>query len=220
MKAMPLTLVTYDWVPEFPRGFVRDIRVRWAAEEAGLSYRVETVPLRQKSDAHRAMQPFEQVPVLKDGSIALFESGAILWYLGEKSEALMPRDPAGRAETMQWLIAGLNSVEPMSLAWLLAKVFDRNPEQAEVAAKRMNQRLACMAEVLGGREFLAAGRMTVADILMADVLRTVEAEGGLREFPVLSRYVARLTARPAFRKAHADQMAHWAAADTREVAAG
>jgi glutathione S-transferase len=197
---------------------VRDIRARWAAEEAGLAYRVETVPVREKTDAHRAMQPFEQVPILKDGGVVLFESGAILWYLGEKSGALMPPDPGGRAETMQWLIAGLNSVEPMSLAWLLAKVFDRNPEQAEVAAKRMNQRLASMARVLEEREFLAAERMTVADILMADVLRTVEAQGGLEGFPGLSRYVGRLTARPAFRKAHADQMAHWSAADAREAA--
>jgi glutathione S-transferase len=214
----PLTVVTYDWVPEFPRGFVRDIRVRWAAEEAGLPYRVETVPLRQKTEAHRAMQPFQQVPILKDGGLTLFESGAILWHLGEKSEALLPREPEGRAAAIQWLVAGLNSVEPMTMAWLLAKVFDRNPEQTQVAAQRMNARLACLSVELGERAFLAAGRLTVADILMADVLRTVEAQGGLEWFPALSDYVARLTARPAFRKAHADQMAHWAAADAREAA--
>ena len=208
-----LTLVTYDWVPGMARGFVREIRVRWAAEEAGLDYRVETVPAREQSAAHRAMQPFEQIPVLKDGALTLFESGAILWYLGERSEALMPRDPAGRAETVQWLVAGLNSVEPMALCWLLAKVFDRNPEQTAVAAPRLDRRLAGMARVLAGRDFLAAGRMTVADILMADVLRTVESAGGLGGFPGLSDYVARLTARPGFRKAHADQMAHWAASD-------
>jgi glutathione S-transferase len=218
MDARPLTIVTYDWVPEFPRGFVRDIRVRWAAEEAGLSYRVETVPLRQKSEAHRAIQPFEQVPILKDGALTLFESGAILWYLGEKSQALLPREPGDRAAAIQWLVAGLNSVEPMTMAWLIAKVFDRNPEQAEVAAKRMNQRLASLSPVLESRAFLAAGRLTVADILMADVLRTVEAHGGLAGFPVLSDYVARLTARSAFRKAHADQMAHWESADVREAA--
>jgi glutathione S-transferase len=220
MGAAPLTIVTYDWVPEFPRGFVRDIRVRWAAEEAGLPYRVETVPLRQKSDAHRAMQPFEQVPILKDGELSLFESGAILWYLGERSEALMPRDPAGRAATVQWLVAALNSVEPFTIAWLLAKAFDRNPAQAEVAAGRMNPRLARLAAVLEAREWLAGGRLTVADLLMADVLRVVESQGGLSGFPVLGGYVARLTARPTFRKAHADQMAHWAAADARTEAAG
>jgi glutathione S-transferase len=220
MGGEPLTIVTYDWVPDFPRGFVRDIRVRWAAEEAGLRYRVETVPLRQKSEAHRAMQPFEQVPILKDGDVSLFESGAILWYLGERSEALLPRDPKGRAATMQWLIAALNSVEPFTLAWLLAKVFDRNPEQAEVAAGRMNSRLAQLAAALGPRAFLVGGRPTVADLLMADVLRTVDGQGGLAGFPVLSDYVGRLTARPAFLRAHADQMAHWAAADAREGVAG
>lgn len=218
--AGPLTVVTYDWVPDFPRGFVRDIRVRWAAEEAGLPYRIETVPLRQKSDAHRAMQPFEQVPILKDGDITLFESGAILWYLGERSEALMPRDPAGRAATMEWLIAALNSVEPFTLAWLIAKVFDRSPERTGVAASRMSPRLAQLATALDRRDFLVGDRLTVADILMADVLRIVDAEGGLAAFPGLSDYAARLTARPAFRKAHADQMAHWAAADAREAVAG
>jgi glutathione S-transferase len=218
--AAPLTIVTYDWVPDFPRGFVRDIRVRWAAEEAGLDYSVETVPLRRKSDAHRAMQPFEQVPILKDGDVTLFESGAILWYIGEKSEALMPRDPQDRAETVQWLIAGLNSVEPMTMGWLLAKFFDRNPDAEEPALKRMNHKLACLSVVLESRVFLVAGRLTIADILMADVLRIVDSKGGLAAFPVLSSYVERLTARPAFRKAHADQMEHWAAADALEGVAG
>ena len=160
MDARPLTIVTYDWVPEFPRGFVRDIRVRWAAEEAGLPYRVETVPLRQKSEAHRAIQPFEQVPILKDGALTLFESGAILWHLGEKSQALLPREPGDRAAAIQWLVAGLNSVEPMTMAWLIAKVFDRNPEQAEVAAKRMDQRLASLSPVL---EFAGVSRRGPAD---------------------------------------------------------
>jgi glutathione S-transferase len=215
-----LTIVTYDWVPGIARGFVRDIRVRWAAEEAGLAYRIETVPVRQKSELHRAMQPFEQVPILKDGDISLFESGAILWHLGEGSDALMPRDARGRAATVQWLFAALNSVEPMTIAWLLAKMFDRDEAQTERAASRMNPRLGQLAAVLQGREFLAAGRFTVADIMMSDVLRIVKAQGGLAGFPALSAYVERLTARPAFRKAHDGQMAHWAAADVREQAAG
>jgi glutathione S-transferase len=214
----PITIVTYDWVPDGPRGFVRDLRVRWAAEEAGLPYRIETVPVAQKTDAHRAMQPFEQVPILRDGEFSLFESGAILWYLGEKSEALMPADPAERATVMQWLIAALNSVEPFILAWVIAKIFDRNVEQAEVAAGRMNPRLAKLAAAIGEREFLVANRLTVADIMMADVLRVVEAQGALSDFPQLSGYVARLTARPAFRKAHDDQIAHFAAADAAAAA--
>jgi glutathione S-transferase len=218
-EAQPLTVVTYDWVPELARGFVRDIRVRWAAEEAGLPYRVETVPLREKTEAHRAMQPFQQVPIVKDRGLTLFESGAILWYLGERSEALLPREPEGRAAAIQWLVAGLNSVEPMTLGWLLAKVFDRDPEQTQVAAQRMNPRLAGLSAVLEERAFLAADRLTIADILMADVLRTVEAQGALAGFPVVADYVGRLTARPAFAKAHADQMAHWAAAGAREAAA-
>ena len=95
--AKNITIVTYDWVPEFPRGFVRDIRVRWAANEARIAYDVETVPFKEKSGLHREMQPFEQVPILKAGNLSLFESGAILLYLAEKTEALMPRDEEGRA---------------------------------------------------------------------------------------------------------------------------
>lgn len=214
----PLTIVTYDWVPELPRGYVRDIRVRWAAEEAGMPYRVETVPGQPKTDAHRAMQPFEQVPILKDGDICLFESGAILWYLGEKSEGLMPRDPAGRAATVQWLMSALNSVEPFTMAWLIAKVFDRDEVQAQVAAGRMNPRLAKLEAVLAARPFLVGDRLTVADILMADTLRVVQPKGGLAPFPALSAYLARLTERPAFQKALRDQLDHWEAADRERAA--
>lgn len=106
---MTLTIHTYDWVPDFPRGFVRDIRVRWLAEELGLPYRVATVPLQPRSDAHRAMQPFGQVPILTDGDTILFESGAIVLHLAEGS-ALLPAER--RAQITQWVIAALNSVEP------------------------------------------------------------------------------------------------------------
>jgi glutathione S-transferase len=96
-----LTLTTFDWVPEMPRGYVRDIRVRWALEEAGLRYRVESVPFRQRNAEHFAHQPFGQVPWLTDGNISIFESGAILLYLGERSDALMPADPRGRSELLE-----------------------------------------------------------------------------------------------------------------------
>ena len=114
-----LILITYDWVPELPRGFVRDIRVRWALEEAGLPYRVESTPFRSRSDEHLAHQPFAQIPWLTDGDQSIFESGAILQYLGERSEALMPSDPRGRADVINWVFAALNSVEMFSLPWTL-----------------------------------------------------------------------------------------------------
>ena len=216
--AKNITIVTYDWVPEFPRGFVRDIRVRWAANEARIAYDVETVPFKEKSGLHREMQPFEQVPILKAGNLSLFESGAILLYLAEKTEALMPRDEEGRAETIQWVIAALNSVEPFTVNWLVAKVFLQNEEQASAAAGLMNQRLASLARVLEGREFIAAGCFTVADIITADVLRVIARQSVLDDFPSLARYVERLTARPAFLAAYDAQMAHWKAADATQQA--
>src|SRR3954464_2019822 len=112
-----LILTTFDWVPEMPRGYVRDIRVRWALEEAGLPYRVESVPFRDRKAEHFAHQPFGQVPWLTDGDISIFESGAILLHLGHRSEALLPADPGGRAEATQWLFAALNSIEMASLPW-------------------------------------------------------------------------------------------------------
>ena len=78
-----LILTTYDWVPEMPRGLVRDLRVRWALEEAGLAYRVESTPFNDRGPEHFAAQPFGQVPWLTDGDLTIFESGAILLYLGE-----------------------------------------------------------------------------------------------------------------------------------------
>ena len=112
-----LILTTFDWVPEMPRGYVRDLRVRWALEEAGLPYRVESVPFRDRNAEHFSHQPFGQVPWLTDGDISIFESGAILLYLGERSDALMPADPRGRSEVIEWLFAALNSVEMASLPW-------------------------------------------------------------------------------------------------------
>src|SRR3954463_10076241 len=112
-----LILTTFDWVPEMPRGYVRDIRVRWALEEAGLPYRVESVPFGARNAEHFAHQPFGQVPWLTDGDISIFESGAILVHLGNRSHALMPADPRGRAEVLEWLFAALNSVEGASLPW-------------------------------------------------------------------------------------------------------
>lgn len=114
-----LILTTFDWVPEMPRGYVRDLRVRWALEEAGLAYRVDSVPFGDRTAEHFAHQPFGQVPWLTDGDISIFESGAILLHLGERSDALMPADPHGRSEAKEWLFAALNSVEAASLPWSL-----------------------------------------------------------------------------------------------------
>jgi glutathione S-transferase len=210
-----LILTTFDWVPEMPRGFVRDIRLRWALEEAGLPYRVESVPFRPRNAEHFAHQPFGQVPWLTDGDVSIFESGAILLHLGERSDALMPTDPRRRCEALEWLFAALNSVEMASLPWALL-IF--SGEARDTPAWTLfdgflkQHRLAHLEPVLAEREWLA-GTFSVADILMADVLRLVDRFDGLAANPACRDYVGRATARPSFAKAHADQMAHFAAAD-------
>lgn len=207
-----LTITTYDWVPEKPRGWVRDLRVRWACEEAGLPYRVDTVPLKPKSAAHLARQPFGQVPMLRDGNLSLFESGAIVMHLAEKSDVLMPADAAGRADTICWMFAALNSLEPAELYRQYVTMFDPVPEAQPHAEAALDDRLKPLEDAFADRQFAAAGRFTAADILLGDVLRASGAGGRLKGYPRLSDYVARMTARPAFAKAHADQLAHFAAA--------
>ena len=210
-----LVLTTFDWVPEMPRGFVRDLRVRWALEEAGLPYRVESTPFRDRPAGHFAHQPFGQVPWLTDGDLSIFESGAILLHLGERSDVLLPSDPRDRSDAKEWLFAALNSVEMAALPWGLLMFRGENDDTP--AWKFFDgflkvSRLRPLEPVLAGREWLA-GSFSVADILMADVLRLVDRFNGLADFPQCRAYVARATARPAFVKAHADQMAHFAAAD-------
>jgi glutathione S-transferase len=204
-----LIVWTYDWVPEGPRGFVRDLRLRWACEEAGLAYGVRTVPFEDRGPEHLARQPFGQVPFLSDGPVELFESGAGLLHLARKSEALMPRDAVGEAQTLQWTIAALNSIEMVSVPWWFLEMTGAADNHL---TGWLESRLAHVESILQARQWLAADRFTVADLLMADVLR-VEKVRAFGDRPATEAYVSRITARPAFRKAHADQMAHFAAGD-------
>lgn len=198
---------TLDWVPEGPRGFVRDLRLRWACEEAGIPYSVRSVAFDDRHTNHLAQQPFGQVPFLTDDEVEIFESGAGLLHLARKSEILMPRDAVGEAQTTQWLIAALNSMEMVTVPWWF---FEISGMPNDNLTEWLKSRLAHMERVLSEREWLAAGRFTVADLLMADVLRVpnVRAFG---DRPATQAYVARVTSRPAFIKAHADQLAHFAA---------
>jgi glutathione S-transferase len=195
---------------------VRDLRLRWAAEEAGLAYAVRTVAFEDRETNHLDRQPFGQVPFLADGDIRIFESGACLLHLAGKSERLMPRDASGGAETLQWTFAALNSIEMVSVPWWFLKV---TGQADNGLAGWMDKRLAQLEAVLSKRDWLVAGRFTVADLVMADVLRVslVRAHG---ERPATEAYVARVTDRPAFRKAHADQLAHFAAADAERSKRG
>ena len=204
-----LIIWTYDWVPEGPRGFVRDLRLRWACEEAGLAYTVRTVPFENRGVEHFVRQPFGQVPFLTDGEVELFESGAGLLYLARKSENLMPRDAIGEAQTLQWTIAALNSIEMVTVPWWFLEITNAPNENF---TNWMQSRLSHIEGILKARDFLAAGRFTIADLLMADVLRVPKVRAfGNR--PATEAYIARTTDRAAFKKAHADQMAHFAAGD-------
>jgi glutathione S-transferase len=209
-----LILTTFDWVPEAPRGYVRDLRVRWALEEAGLSYRVNSVPFRDRGIDHFSHQPFGQVPWLTDGDLSIFESGAILLHLGELSSKLMPTEPRGRSDVKGWLFAAIASVEAASQPWSFFKFSDDTDEtpMRKFFDSFLQARLKHMENVLEGREWLVE-TFSVADILMADVLRLVDRFDGLAVYPACRDYVARTTARPSFVKAYADQIAHFAAAD-------
>lgn len=204
-----LIIWTYDWVPDGPRGFVRDLRLRWACEEAELPYTVQTVPFDDRQTNHLDRQPFGQVPFLTDGKLQIFESGACLLHLARKTDKLMPRDAVGEAHTQQWVISALNSIEMVSVPWWFLKM---SGDQDNTLAGWASMRLQQLENVLSERDWLAADRFTVADLLMADVLRVPDVRAfGSR--PATEAYISRVTDRPAFRKAHADQLAHFKAAD-------
>jgi glutathione S-transferase len=192
---------------------VRDLRVRWALEEAGQSYDLRLIGFEEKeTPAYRREQPFAQVPVLQDGDLTLFESGAILLHLGERHPVLLPRDAAARAQVTMWMFAALNSVEPYlaNLANLVAFSGDapwadaQRPVLEEIALKRLGQ----VDDWLEGRDFLA-GEFSAADILMTTVVRLLDGMGYVERFARLTAWRDRCMARPAFRKALADQVAHF-----------
>ena len=209
-----MVIHTFDWVPEGPRGYVRDLRVRWALEEAGLPYRVQATSMKERGAEHFQHQPFGQVPWLEDGELSIFESGAILLHIGEKSERLLPRDAAGRSEVIEWVFAALNSVEMASLPQAIFR-WVKDPGDSDTRKffdGFLQKRLTHMQAVLADREWLSSS-FSIADILMADVLRLEQRYDGLDAYPACKDYVARASARPAFKKAYADQLAHFAAAD-------
>lgn len=205
----------FRWVPPFAQGVVRDLRVRWALEEAGLTYEERLIGFEdQASAAYRALQPFGQVPAYEEDGLVLFESGAIVLHVAERSEALMPSEPQGRARVKTWMFAALNTIEPhlQNLAELdlfhphEEWVKQRRPQVVEAVSKR----LEVLSGQLGSREYLE-GRFSAADLLMTTVLRILRHTELLARFPVLEAYRLRCEARPTFRKALADQLAPFAA---------
>lgn len=209
-----IVLHTFDWVPEGPRGFVKDLRARWALEEAGLPYAVKTTPFHDRGADHFGHQPFGQVPWLTDGDVSIFESGAVLLHIAGLSDRLLPADPRDRSQATAWTFAALNSLEMATMPLMILRYAELGENSAEYMRldEFLQSRLQHTEAVLKDREWLA-GSFSIADILTADVLRAHDGAGRLDNYPACRGYIGRATARPAFRKAYADQMAHFAAAD-------
>jgi glutathione S-transferase len=207
---MQPVITTFAWVPEFARGFVRDVRARWAFEEVGQPYAVELVT-DAKTPEHRARQPFGQVPSYADDETAIFESGAIVLCIAERGGALLPDDPAARARAIQWLIAALNSVEPWVMQLAAVNVFEADkpwsPMRRDQVIADLNGRLAALAAALGDKQWLDGDAFTVGDLMMISVLGGLRNTDLLAAHPNLAAYVARGEARPAYRKAMADHLA-------------
>jgi glutathione S-transferase len=205
-----ITLSAFRSVPPFAQGLVRDFRVRWALEEAGIPYQPRLVGSDDLATAgYRALQPFGQVPAIETDELKLFESGAIVLHIAERSEALMPSDAKGRARTSAWVFAALNSVEPAIQTLTELDLF--HAKEAWAAARRpaaldaVQKRLAALEEWLGGREYLE-DRFTAGDLMMTTVLRILRHTDIVSKRPALKAYQERCEARPAFKRAMADHL--------------
>ena len=174
-----ITISAFEWAPDFARGQVKDLRVRWALEEAGLPYRTRLLRLGdQDKPEYRALQPFGQVPVFDEDGFVLFESGAIVLHLGERSESLLPKDPQSRARAGQWLIAALNSIEPFVMNVAAIDLFYANEEWAKLrrpgAVEFAQKRLSALSQSLGDKPYLDGNRFTAGDLMMTTVLRILK----------------------------------------------
>jgi glutathione S-transferase len=202
------------WVPPPAQGLVRDLRVRWALEEAGLAYEQQLIDASdQSSESYRTLQPFGQVPAYQENGLELFESGAIVLHIAERSDALMPSDPGARARVKTWIFAALNSVEPQIQNLVAIDLFYAAEEWAKMRRPAVEQmvrkRLVELSTRLNGNEYLEGG-FTAADLMMTHVLRFLRHTSLVDEIPALDDYRRRCEARPAFQKALADQLAAFA----------
>lgn len=204
-------ITAYRSVPDFARGRIKDIRVRWALGEIGQAYRTRLIGgiFEDKAPAYLADQPFGQVPVYKEQDMVLFETGSILIHIGESDARLLPRDAKGRGRAISWMIAALNSVEPTIQTLVVLTVKGQGTDwlagAIEAAKPFAEQRLFRLSQALGDRDWLE-DRFSIGDIVMVDVLRNTNPEL-LAPHPNLSAYVARGKARPAFQSAMAAHLA-------------
>lgn len=204
-----ITISAFEWVPDFAQGQVRDLRARWALEEAGLPYRTRLLAQGdQDKPEYRALQPFGQVPIFEEDGFTLFESGAIVLHIGQRSEALLPTDPNARARATQWLVAALNSIEPFVMDVARIDLFYKDQEWAKLrrpgAAEFAHRRLSGLSKALGDKPYLDGDRFTAGDLMMTTVLRIMPEL--TNEHANLAALVERCTARPAFQRAYDAQL--------------
>lgn len=213
-----ITISAFKWVPDFARGQVRDLRARWALEEAGLPYETRLLEQGdQDQPGYRALQPFGQVPVLEEDGLVLFESGAIVLYIGERSETLLPTERDARARAQQWLVAALNSIEPFVMNVGLIDLFYADEEWAKLrrpgAVDFVHRRLSALSKSLGDKPYLDGERFTAGDLVMATVLRILDYTDIVTRDTRLAAYIERCTARPAFQRALNAQLDDFEAAE-------
>jgi len=206
-----ITISAFEWVPDFARGLVRDLRLRWALEEAGLPYRTRLLSQgEQDKPEYRALQPFGQVPIFEEDGFVLFESGAIVLHIGERSEVLLPKDPQARLRATQWVIAALNSIEPYVTNVSTLDFAYANEEWAKLrrpgAVAFVQRRLAALSNALGEKPYLDGPQFTAGDLIMTTVLRFLKHTDIVTSDPRLAAYIDRCTARPAFQRAMSAQM--------------
>ena len=201
-----ITISAFKWVPDFARGQVRDLRARWALEEAGLQYKTRLLEMGDQDKAeYRAMQPFGQVPILEEDGQVLFESGAIVLHISDRSETLLPTDPGARARAIQWIFAALNSIEPFIMNVALIDLFYAKEEWAKLrrpgAVDFAHKRLSALSSSLGNKAYLDGDRFTAGDLMMTTVLRILKHTDIVTSDARLAAYIERCTARPAFKRA-------------------
>ncbi|MBY5815104.1 glutathione S-transferase family protein [Rhizobium leguminosarum] len=213
---MTITITAFERSPDRGRGLARDMRVRWALEEVGQPYDVRLVSFKEmKEPAHLALQPFGQIPTYEEGDLALFESGAIVFHIGERHSGLLPDDANARARALTWMFAALNTVETPIFDRALVMILERDKpwydQRLSALDDSIRKRLIDLSRRLGDADWLD-GAFSAGDLLMVSVLLRLKGSGILEEYPNLSAYVARAEARPAYKRAFAAQLAVFTAA--------
>lgn len=211
---MIATITAFERSPDRGKGLARDMRVRWAMEEVGQPYAARLVSFdAMKAPAHRALNPFGQIPTYEQGNVALFESGAIVFHIAEHNTGLLPEASVSRARAIAWMFSALNTVEPPVFDRDLVMILERErpwyTERIQSLEESIRNRLGDLSAHLGDADWLD-GAFSAGDLLMVTVLRRLNGSGILEAYPNLATYVARGEARPAFIRAFNAQLAVFA----------